>query len=98
MLTITHTHVLRMAVIFVLTGIGVDLCGSLQERWRRFLVAEPFAALLVSFAAMWLMRYVDPRFAWLLEASSALLALTFYVQSYLILRDLARVRRGEAGR
>ena len=98
MLTITHTHLLSMAVIFVLTGLGVALCGSLPERWRRFLVAEPFAALLVSFAAMWLMRYVDPRFAWLLEASSALLALTFYVQSYLILRDLARVRRGEAGR
>ena len=98
MLTITHTHLLSMAVIFVLTGLGVALCGSLPERWRRFLVAEPFAALLVSFAAMWLMRYVDPRFAWLLEASSALLALTFYVQSYLILRDLARVRREEAGR
>src|SRR5439155_935895 len=44
------------------------------------------------------MRYADPRFAWLLEASSALLALTFYIQSYLILRDLARVRREEAVR
>ncbi len=96
MLTITHTHLLSMAVIFVLTGIGVALCGSLPERWRRLLVAEPFGALLVSFAAMWLMRYADPRFAWLLEASSALLALTFYIQSYLILRDLGRVRREEA--
>jgi len=38
------------------------------------------------------MRYVDPRFSWLLEASSAVLAVTFYVQSYLILREL---RRGE---
>src|SRR2546426_11606259 len=52
MLTITHTHLLSMAVIFVLTGIGVALCGSLPERWRRLLVAEPFGALLVSFAAM----------------------------------------------
>jgi hypothetical protein len=37
---------------------------------------------------MWLMRYADPRFAWLLEASSALLAVTFYAQSYLILREV----------
>jgi len=88
MLTITHTHLLSMAVIFVLTGLGVALCTRVTARWKQWLVVEPFVALLVSFTAMWLMRYVDPRFAWLLEASSALLAVTFYVQSYLILREL----------
>ena len=90
MLTITHTHLLSMAVIFLITGIGVTLCERVGERWKRFLVAEPFVALLVSFSAMWLMRYADPRFSWLLEASSSVLALTFYVQSYLILRELGR--------
>ena len=88
MLTITHTHLLSMAAIFVFSGLGVALCARLAPRWRRFLIAEPFVALLVSFSAMWLMRYVDPRFAWLLEASSATLALAFYVQSFLILREL----------
>lgn len=96
MLTITHTHVLSMAVLFALTGLGVALCAWPSERWKRWLIAEPFGALLVSFAAMWLMRYVDPGFAWLLEASSALLAITFYAQSFLILRQLARAER-EAG-
>lgn len=88
MLTITHTHLLSMAVIFVITGLGIALCARVSERWRRFLIAEPFCALLVSFSAMWLMRYVDPHFAWLLEASSALLAITFYVQSFLVLREV----------
>jgi len=93
MLTITHTHLLSMAVIFLLTGLGVALCARLSERWKRWLIAEPFVALLVSFSAMWLMRYVDARFAWLLEASSAVLAVTFYLQSYLILRELRWVER-----
>ena len=84
MLTITHTHLLSMAVIFTLTGVGIALCARLSDRWKRLLIAEPFGALLVSFSAMWLMRYVDGRFGWLLEASSALLALTFYLQSYLM--------------
>jgi hypothetical protein len=88
MLTITHTHLLSMAVIFVLTGLGVALGAGPSEGWKRFLIAESFCALLVSFTAMWLMRYVDPRFAWLLEASSSILAVTFYVQSWLILREL----------
>jgi hypothetical protein len=90
MLTITHTHLLSMAVIFTLTGLGLALCARLSERRKRLLIAEPFVALLVSFSAMWLMRYVDARFAWLLEASSALLAVTFYLQSYLVLRELGR--------
>jgi hypothetical protein len=92
MLTITHTHLLGMAVIFVLTGLGVALCARVSEGWKRFLIAEPFATLLVSFTAMWLMRYADPRFAWLLEASSSVLALTFYVQSWMILRELGARR------
>jgi len=92
MLTITHTHLLGMAVIFTLTGLGIALCSRLSERARRFLIAEPFCALLVSFSAMWLMRYVDGHFAWLLEASSGVLAVTFYVQSYLILRELRSTR------
>ncbi|MGH7521607.1 MAG: hypothetical protein ACREMI_10035 [Gemmatimonadales bacterium] len=91
MLTITHTHLLSMAVIFVITGVGIALCSRPDERWRRFLIAEPFVALLVSFSAMWLMRYVNPHFSWLLEASSAVLAITFYVQSFLILRELGSV-------
>jgi len=96
MLTITHTHLLSMVVIFLLTGLGVALCERPSERWKRWIIAEPFATLLVSFSAMWLMRYVDPHFSWLLEASSAVLAVTFYGQSYLILRELRQVEREEA--
>lgn len=96
MLTITHTHLLAMAVIFAVSGVSVALCASLSERTRRLLIVEPFVALLVSFSAMWLMRYADPRFAWLLEASSLLMAVTFYIQCVVVLRELRRARRNEA--
>lgn len=88
MLTITHTHLFSMAVIFVLSGLALALCSRPSERWRRVLIVEPFVALLVSFAAMWLMRYVDARFSWLLGISSGIMAVTFYVQSFFILREL----------
>lgn len=90
MLNITHTHLLGMLVIFVLSGAALALCERPSERWRRFLIIEPFAALLVSFSAMWLMRYVDPRFSWLLMLSSGIMAITFYVQSFWVLRELLR--------
>ena len=88
MLNITHTHLLSMAAIFVFSGVALALCERPSERWRRFLVVEPFVALLVSFSAMWLMRYADGRFSWLLTLSSGIMALTFYVQSLFVLLEL----------
>lgn len=88
MLTLTHTHLLGMAAIFVVTGVGLALCERVSERWKARLIAEPFVALLVSFGAMWLMRYADPRFSVVLALSSGLMAATFYLQSWLILREV----------
>lgn len=88
MLNITHTHLLSMAAIFAFSGLALALCSRPSERWRRILIVEPFVALLVSFSAMWLMRYADARFSWLLALSSCIMAVTFYVQSFFILREL----------
>jgi hypothetical protein len=92
MLTITHTHLLSMAAIFLVSGLALALCERPAARWRTILVIEPFAALLVSFGSMWLMRYADARFSWLLALSSGLMALTFYLQTFLVLRELAALR------
>jgi len=99
MLAITHTHMLSMAVIFVLSGVSLALCERVPEGRKRFLIVEPFVALLVSFSAMWLMRYADPRFSILLALSSTLMALTFYLQCALVLRELGlRARPGKPGK
>jgi hypothetical protein len=88
MLTITHTHLLAMAAVLAMTGAQLALCERVSPRWKHILIAESFAALLVSFSAMWLMRWVEPQFGYLLMASSGLLAVTFYVESFLVLREL----------
>ena len=88
MLRITHTHLLSMLVIFLISGAALLCCARVSARWKRFLVAEPFVAILVSFAALWGTRFADPRFAWLLMASSGLMAVTFYLQCALVLREL----------
>ena len=88
LLTITHTHLFSMLVIFVLSGLGVTLCERVPERIQRVLVIEPFVALLVSMSAIWLVRYVSPGFGLLLQLSSGLMAVTFYLQAWLVLAEL----------
>src|SRR2546422_10556992 len=41
MLTITHTHLLSMAVIFALTASGAGLCEGVSERRTRWLIPAP---------------------------------------------------------
>lgn len=94
MLTITHTHLLSMAVIFLISGLSLSLTERVAERWKQRLAVEPFVALLLSFSSMWLMRYVHPGFSILLALSSSLMALTFYLQSFLVLRELGWRERG----
>jgi hypothetical protein len=88
MLTLTHTHLFGMAAIFALSGLCLALCTRPSSRWRTILIVEPFIALLVSFTSMWLMRYLDARFSWLLALSSTTMALAFYCQAWWILREL----------
>ncbi|MEO8633832.1 MAG: hypothetical protein ABI587_01005 [Gemmatimonadales bacterium] len=97
LLTITHTHLLSMVVIFVLSGVCLSLCERVPERIKRVLVTEPFLALLVSISAIWLTRYVHPGFGLLLELSSLLMAGTFYLQSWLVLAELGLWERQATG-
>lgn len=94
MLTNTHNHVLSMAAIFAISGLALALCSRPSPRWRRLLIAEPFAAIIVSFTAMWLMRYVEPAFSWLLVFSSGTAAAAFYIQAWYIFRELGFGDRG----
>jgi FPC/CPF motif-containing protein YcgG len=88
MLTNTHTHLLSMAAIFAFSGLILAFCERPGDAAKRFLIAEPFAALLVSFSAMWLMRYAHPAFAWLLVLSSTSMAIVFYIQTGYNVREL----------
>lgn len=94
MLALTHTHLLALAAVFSLSGLALVLTERVPVGWKRWLIVEPFVALLVSFAALWATRYLHPAFGTLVVLSGALMAVTFYLQTGLVLRELWGLRRG----
>lgn len=60
----THIHLFGINMIFIFLG-GITLLLDLDERKRAWLVALPFAGILVDIGAMWLKIYVSPVFFWL---------------------------------
>ena len=60
----THNHLLGLAAVFVLVGFLFLHSGVFSVRWRMVLAVEPLLSLLLTFVAMWLTRFVDPRFSY----------------------------------
>ena len=88
MLNIIHTHVLTMTFIFALSGFITLMTDSVRPAIRKFIVIEPFIGILVTFAGLWLMRYVHPAFSWLVSLSGSLMALAFAGQCWAVLKEV----------
>jgi hypothetical protein len=89
--SIIHTHILGMSSMFLYSSIVFSFCSLVGGRWKKFLLFEPFFAILTTFAAMWLMWGVHPAFSWLLILSSGSMAVIFYVTVALSLWELVVV-------
>ena len=88
MLNIIHTHILTMTFIFALSGFITLMTDSLSAKIRKFIVIEPFIGILVTFAGLWLMRYVHPAFSWLVSLSGTVMALAFAGQCLALIKEL----------
>lgn len=90
MLGLTHSHVLGMVVFLALMGALTLAARAPASRGRTLLALEPLVALPISFAGLWLARYVHPSFSCLVSLSSGLAALAFYAQAVVVLRACLR--------
>lgn len=78
MLNVTHTHILALSLLFLLTGAIFSLSTGIPPRLKYFLIIEPFVSLILTFGGMWLVRYHNPAWGWLIGASGVLMAGCFY--------------------
>lgn len=90
MLNITHTHVLAMVTFLALCAAVFALTSRPSPRLKSILIVEPFIAILTTFSSLWLMRYVHESFSYLLVASSASMAICFYVMIWYSFMELVR--------
>jgi hypothetical protein len=60
----THIHLFGMSMIFIFMG-GIALLLEIDGTVKSWVVALPFAGVLIDIGAMWLKGYVSPAFFWL---------------------------------
>ena len=95
LLLAAHSHLLGMTALFALSGACFALCSTPKEPLKSLAIATPFAAIMIAFTAVWLMRF-SPDFAVLLVAAQVVMAVVFYYQIVLTLRELRAVNKAES--
>jgi len=90
-----HSHLLGMTALFALSGACYALCAGPREPLKTWAIATPFAAIMVGFMAVWLMRF-SSAFSALLIACQVVMAVVFYYQIIVTLKELRAVNRLES--
>jgi len=87
MLTIVHTHVLSMSMIFFLLGILVWLT-KLPKGLKIFLTIEPFLSVILTFGGIYLLWSGVLWFKYIVLFSGVLMTLSFVASSFIVLFQL----------
>ncbi len=88
MLTIVHTHVLSMSLIFFLMGILIWLL-KLPKSLKLFLTIEPFISVLLTFGGIYLLWLGVLWLKYIVVFSGILMTISFIASSILVLYQLS---------
>ncbi|MBC8769019.1 hypothetical protein H4O18_13535 [Arenibacter sp. BSSL-BM3] len=89
MLTIIHTHILSMSLIFFLLG-GLVWLTKLPQKLKMFLTIEPFLSVILTFGGIYLMWSGILWMKYVVIFSGFLMTLTFTISALLVVYQLCR--------
>ena len=90
MFTFIHNHVFSMALLFFMLALLLHGTGVFSPAWKRFLMIEPFVAIVTTFGGIALVRYVSPLFSWLVLLSGVSLAGVYVLSVSAIMAEMWR--------
>jgi hypothetical protein len=85
-LTLVHTHILSLSVIFLLLG-GILSLTSINQKWKTFLICEPFFSLVFTFGGIYFLWSGVVWFKYIVMLSGLAMTATIILSSAIILRE-----------
>lgn len=83
MILSTHAHVNSFALISLILGIVFYFNSFITGKLKLFIMIEPFIATIITFSSLWLLRYVNDQFVYLVMISSFIMYM-FWITMILI--------------
>jgi len=79
MIQTTHEHVNSFAIISFLLGLIFYFNSIINGKLKSFLMVEPFFSTIITFLSLWLIRYINTSFAYLVIISSTLMYICWFI-------------------
>jgi hypothetical protein len=83
-----HNHILSVSMMLAAVGAIFYFSSIASDRWKRFLLVEPFVAVTTTFGGIALVRFVSPHFSWLVFLSGISLFVCYGTMLILIMVEL----------
>ena len=88
LLNTTHTHIISMTMIFLIVGCIFFFNSIITGLYKTIIIIEPFISIIITFGGIWLIRYFNPIFSYLVILSGILMYLSFFIMVVTIFYEL----------
>ena len=88
MILTTHAHVNSFALISLIIGMIFYFNSIIQNKLKLFLMIEPFISTIITFLGLWLLRYVDENFVYIVMISGTLMYLFWIIMILISIYEL----------
>ena len=79
MIQTTHEHVNSFAIISFVIGLIFYFNSIINGKLKTFIMIEPFISTIITFLSLWLIRFINTSFAYLVILSSTLMYLCWFI-------------------
>ena len=90
LLLTTHNHIITFSIISLCISIIFYFNSMTKGKLKLFLMLEPFISTFLTFSSLWLMRYINESFVYIMIASAILMYLCWYLMIFISLYELTR--------
>ena len=88
LLTTTHNHILSLTLISLILGGIFFFNSTISGSIKSFLILEPFISILLTFGGIWLVRFIQPLFVYVVMLSGILMYSCYFIMAGVILYEL----------
>ena len=88
MILTTHNHVNSFAMISFLIGFIFYFNSTITGKLKLFLMIEPFLSTLITFFSLWMMRFANENFVYILFLSSFLLYACWFLMIFIAIYEM----------
>ena len=88
MIQTTHEHVNSFAIISFMIGMIFYFNSIINGKLKAFLMIEPFLSTIITFLSLWLIRFINTSFAYLVILSSTLMYFCWFVMIGIAMYEL----------